>query len=508
MSQDNITHRTLRGLFWTFSGTGLQYALRLLIVAILARLLVPEDFGLVAAASIVVSFSAILAQLGVGPAIVQRPQIETRHLRTGFTLSLLFGLLLAGVVILAAPLVARFFRMEGFLPVLRVMALVFPLSGVSVVAQSLLQRHLRFRWLAGIQVVSYVSGYGLVGIVMALLDFGVWALVAAYLVQVVVASVLALVVQPHPKRPQLERQALGELLHFGGGMTALLVANYIAFQGDNLVVGRWLGAEALGFYGHAYQMVVMPAVLFGQVLDRVLFPAMASVQDRQDRLAAAYRRGVALVALLALPTSLVLFILAPELIDVLLGPAWAAVIVPFRILCAGILFRTSYKLSDSLVRATGAVYRGAWRHGVYAALVLGGAWIGQHWGLAGVAFGVLGAIIVVFFLLAQLGLRLTSLSWGVFLAAHLPALLVAVVTGMVVEVVAVTMRGLGVGALLTLVAAVAAVLVAALLLLRVMPQSWWGQDGLWMLEMLLAFVPARLKSSPIARYLFGKSLAI
>ena len=147
-----------------------------------------------------------------------------------------------------------------------------------------------------IEVFSFAIGYGAVGVVLAYLGFGVYALVIAQLAQTALKTLLLVAAQSHPKRPQLERRALADLLYFGGGFTAARIGNYIAGQVDNLIVGRWLGAEALGIYNRAYQLMTAPANFFGQVLDRVLFPAMVKIQDRSERLGMAYRRGVALIA--------------------------------------------------------------------------------------------------------------------------------------------------------------------------------------------------------------------
>ena len=479
-----ITGRTLDALFWMFAGSGVQAVLQWLVLVVLARLLAPADFGLVSAALVVVGLSENLARLGVGPAVVQLPHIETRHLRTGFTLSVLFGLLLAGLIWLLSPGIAGFFRMKELTPILRALGLVFPFSGASVMAESLLQRELQFRRLAGIQVVSYAVGYSVVGIGLAQLGFGAWALVGANLAQRIVKSAILLIVQPCPKLPQIERGAFKELMYFGGGFTLARISGDVAIQGDNLIVGRWLGAEALGLYDRAYQLMLLPATLLGQVLDSVLFPAMAKVQHEPERLATAYRRGVALIALLVLPMSAAIFVLAPELIHVLLGPAWKDAIVPFQILTVGMLFRTSYKMSDSLARATGAVYRRAWRQGIYAALVVGGAWVGQHWGTAGVAYGVLGAITVNFILMAQLSLSLTSMTWKSFVAVHFPAISLTAIVCTEVWVVSLLIRNVAMPAILLLSVAMIVAAISLLVLVRLTPKFVLGQDGVWMLKTL------------------------
>jgi PST family polysaccharide transporter len=481
------TNRTLSGLLWTSLGTGAQAVLQLVVLAILARLLTPADFGLAAAALVVVGFSAVFSQLGIGPAVVQRLDLEPAHLRSAFTISVLLGVLLGGLVWTTAPLVALFFRLEGLTPLLRVLAFVFPVQGLGVVADSLLQRELRFRGLAAVEAVTVAAGYGVAGVPLAALGYGAWALVAAHLVQNALRTVLLFTLRPHPVRPLLDRRASAELLYFGGGYTASRFSNYAAGQGDNLVVGRWLGAEALGDYGRAYQLMAGPAVVFGNILDRVLFPTMAQMQHQPERLAEAYRRGVALIALVMLPATALLILLAPELTRVVLGPEWDEVVLPLQVLGAGLLFRTSYKLSDSLVRATGAVYQRTWRQVVYALVVLGGAWVGQFGGLPGVALAVLATLALNFFLMAHLSLKESGLSWRRFAAAHLPGLALGTLVAANAWAVVALLRAWGLPAPVVLAGAVAGTL-PSLLLAKRLPGVFLGEDGRWMLRKLTAYV--------------------
>ena len=155
---------------------------------------------------------------------------------------------------------------------------MFPLSGIAVVSGSLLQRELKFRWLAQREVASYVIGYGVVGIALASAGWGVWALVWGNLAQAAVNTVLLLLGRPPSFSLWPDRRALAELTYFSGGFTIGRIANYLATQGDNLVTGRWLGAAALGVYGRAYQLMAVPSMLFGDVLDNVLFPSLARLQ--------------------------------------------------------------------------------------------------------------------------------------------------------------------------------------------------------------------------------------
>jgi O-antigen/teichoic acid export membrane protein len=488
-ARQSMTNRTLSGLFWMSLASGANVVSLLLVLVILARLLTPADFGLAAAALMVIGFSAIFSELGIGPALVQRSDLQPMHLRTGFTLSILLGVVAAALIWFTAPLVAAFFRLDELTPLLHVLALVFPLQGLAVVADSLLQRELRFRSLAIVETIAVVLGYGGVGITLAYSGFGASALVGAHLAQTILKTTLFLVLRPHPACPLLSRRACKDLLFFGGGFTAGRFSNYLAGQGEHLVIGRCLGAIALGVYGRAYQLMAGPAVLFGNVLDRVLFPAMAQVQDQPKRLADAYRRGTALIALLMLPTSTVLVLLSPEVVRVFLGAEWDAVTLPLQILGVGMLFRTGCKISDSLVRATGAVYSRLWRQTAYAILVVTGALIGQEWGVEGVSIAVLITLAVNFFLMAQISLYLAAMPWRIFWVAHCPGLALAILVGVPVGVAAGLLRSWSVSPLLILLISSAAWLPTLVLVAR-WPDLFLGRDGRWMARKLRAFLTA------------------
>src|SRR5215217_2776119 len=177
-----MTHKIMSGLFWTASGKGAQAILQFVVVTILARLMTPLEFGVVAAAMIVIGFSEIVTRLGLGPAVVQREKLDRRHLGTAFTASLLFSVVIGALIWIFAPLIAGFFRYQGVEAVLRILAWLFPIRGLGVVPDSLAQRDLCFRWLAKTDVLSFVLGYVFVGIGLAFAGYGVWSLVAANLV--------------------------------------------------------------------------------------------------------------------------------------------------------------------------------------------------------------------------------------------------------------------------------------------------------------------------------------
>jgi O-antigen/teichoic acid export membrane protein len=164
--------------------------------------------------------------------------------------------------------------------------------------------------------------------------------------------------------------------------------------------------SSLGVYNRAYTFLAQPADLIGGVADKVLFPAMARIQNDNHRLKRAYLRATTCLALLAVPASVLLYILAPDLVDVLAGPRWSAVTGPFRVFAVVLLPRTLYKISGSLTRATGAVFGGASRQWLYSAEVVAGSAVGQIWGASGVAVGASLAIVAHFCVMLKFSSRI------------------------------------------------------------------------------------------------------
>jgi O-antigen/teichoic acid export membrane protein len=491
----SLTHRAVSGMMWVAWGSGAMAALKIGVLVVLTRLLSPADFGLVAAGLVVIDFSLNFSQLGLGPALVQRAKLEPRHLSTAFFASSALGLLVGTIIFLSAPLLAEFFRMRDLVPVVRILALSFPVTGTAIVSDSLLSRELRFRVIANRDVFAYATGYGVVGITLAALGWGVWALVAAQLTQTTVRTAILLRVAPPRLSVRPTWGSFVELMDYGLGQSVARVGVILANQADNLVVGRWLGAAALGLYSRAYQLMSVPTALVGDMLDKVLFPTMSQVQHDLRRLATAYLRGMGLLALVTMPAGVVAAVLAPELVAVAFGPRWQALVPPFQVLALGMMFRTGGRMSDSLSRATGRVYRRAWRQAAYAALVFLGALVGRHWGVTGVAVGVVAALLANYLMMAHLSLTVVGVSWVRFGQAQLPAVRVTLAVAVVTLGAAAGARQLQLPALAALLVGLAAAGGTALMAARLAPRLALGEDGIRMKETLRAFLEARLRTT-------------
>lgn len=424
--EKSLFNNALEGFLWIFSSKGIQLFFQFFVLIALARLLDPNAFGIVSAAMVVVSFTDVISMLGIGPAIIQSKELNYKHIYTGFTTTIILNFILFLIIFLSSPLFARFFGIVELENVLKYLSLLIIIKSWGIVAEFLIQRELKFKLYSITNATSYVV-YGLIGVTLAFFDYGVWSLVTAQLSQQLYKTILFVYSQPHSKKIKIELTEFKQLYYYGSGVSVAKIFNQLATQGDNLIIGRLLGSESLGLYSRAYQLMVMPANLFGQVMDKVLFPILSKIQDEQDRLIQWYTMSLTVIAIIVMPISVMFVLLAEEFVLILFGDQWLGMVVPLRILAMGLLFRTSYKISDSLVRALGAAYRRAWRQAIYAFLILTLSYIGHFWGLEGVALGVLFAIFINFILMSHLSLKLLGISALPILKVHLKPLFLSII---------------------------------------------------------------------------------
>lgn len=430
MSDDqDLRERTVAGLNWRFLTVVFQFGFQFGIGVLLARLLPPEDFGLVGLALIVIGFGRIINDLGLAEAIVQRENLTNRHIRVGFTSSVLLGLGLTAGMYGVAPIAADVLKDGRVTPLLRFIGVSFFFSGFSIVGEALLKRRLRFKQLMFVELISFVLGYGAVAIVLALSGFGEWSLAWGHLAQKVVNAVLAYAAVRHSLRPLFARSEFMQLASFGTGSTLLKIFNYAARQGDYFVIGRLLGPDPLGLYTRAYQLMKKPLTYTGQVLSSVLFPAVSRIQGEEEKVQEAYAKAISVTAIAVLPSMVMFMIFAPEIVVGLYGEKWTGAVVPLQVLAGFGLFRTVYHVAGAFIKAHGHVYRLFFFQVVYAGCVVGGAWIGAtSGGINGAALAVGGAILVMYTMVISAANMLTSTSVTQFLSMHMPSLITSVPT--------------------------------------------------------------------------------
>jgi lipopolysaccharide exporter len=330
--------RTLRGMAWAYGAYVGGRLLVLVSTAILARLLTPRDFGVVALALVFTVFLEAIKDLGLGQAlIVASPEEEAERAQTVFAWSVLLGVVLTLATVAISPLIASFFHQSQLKELLPVLGLNFILRSLGTTHYALARKHLNYR-VRTVSEICEVSLRGVVGIGLALAGFGAWSLVIGF-VAGVAASTTALWLQvTFRPRMHLSRSYLRDLLRFGGVLTIVDVGAVIFYNTDYLFIGRVLGAASLGLYTIGFRIPELAILNVAHVAADVLFPAYSALD--KDRLREGYITSLRYLTMLTVPLAVGLAMLARPTVLVVFGNQWGGSIPVTRAIAAYTLFAT------------------------------------------------------------------------------------------------------------------------------------------------------------------------
>ncbi len=402
-----------------------QTLLALGVGVVLARLLPPADFGLLAIAMVFIGLAELVASLGMGASIIQVKQLEESHLRVATTLSVLTGTMLLAVFWLTAEAVAGFFGDPRIAGVLRVLSVGLWFSAFASVSRSRLMRRLDFHSLFKVDIASYVLGYAGVGIVLALLGYGVWALVLGTVCSLVLSAVFVLYLSPPHWRPSLARRAVADLIGFGAGISLNNMINYFAASVDSVVIAKFLDSSLLGLYNRAYQLITTPLTRVAATLSSVMFPSYSEIQGDRVRVKRAYLRGVNATALAAFPVLVGLAVSAEHVITGLYGETWRPASGALRILCVAGMFKVMFNLAGPVAKATGRIYAEVRRQAVYFMVLATGCLSVADYGIEAVSGVVVLGSLWLYYSMAQLVNRIIGCRWSEFFRAQTPGLALA-----------------------------------------------------------------------------------
>lgn len=327
----DLQGKALSGMSWLTFAQLTKHLLQFQLGIILARLLTPRDFGLIGLVMVFIGFAGLFSEMGLGAALIQREKIEERHWSSAFWMNVAAGLLLTVAFIACAPLISQFYDESILTPLTMVIAISFTIGSLSMVPIAMLTRDVDFRTLAIVETVSAVAG-GVLAVVLALLGFGVWSLVWRTLAVAALTAIgLYWVIRWRP-RLSIDGGAVRELLGFSTNLLGYRAITYWVQNGNDLIIGRFLGTATLGIYSRAYIMLLLPLNEVVRVLGRVMFPIMSRMQHDIARVKGAYLRALAVLALGLFPVMLGLSAVSSDFVLALYGDRWSDVIPILAIL--------------------------------------------------------------------------------------------------------------------------------------------------------------------------------
>ncbi len=308
---------------WAMIARGANQVTGLVVFVLLARLLEPEAFGLIALAALTVAFLNVFVEAGLGPALVQKKELTRSFVSTAWWMSVGLGLGLMVLMLVAAPWVSAFFEEPRLTPILRVCALSLVLSSLVAQQRSLLMRELMHKRLGFIETSTALVS-GTVAVIAALAGAGVWALVTRFVLQQALSLTLLLWFTPHRPSLLFSKEAVGQLVRFSSGVMGSQLMFFVTQKADDLIIGRFFTAGDLGFYGVARRMLVIVRTLLIVPVRSVGLPVLSKMQDQTQRLQQAVLQISDLLLLIGSGAFLLLSAVSWDLVPVVFGEKWLA----------------------------------------------------------------------------------------------------------------------------------------------------------------------------------------
>jgi len=381
---EGLKERSIRGGAARMAAQVSAVLLRLGTLVILARLLEPAEFGLVAMVTVVTGVIELFATGGLTQATVQRAEITESEVSALFWVNVAIGVVLAIVCMATAPILQQIYHEPRTTLILAVLAPAFIVNATGVQHMAVLQRQMRYVMISAIEIVAQVLA-AVVAVVMALLGWGYWALVANALVPPLTITIAAWLASGwRPRRPHFDR-GIVPMLHFGGTITLNNLVCYIGYNLEKMLIGRSFGSEALGLYGRAHQLANVPTSALINGVGGISFAALARLQHDHARFKNYFLKGYVLVISTTLPAALFCFLLAEDIVLVMLGSRWIEAADVLRLLSPTILIFGMINPLSWLMQSIGLHKRSLQVALVLAPITVASYLIGLPYGPSGVA---------------------------------------------------------------------------------------------------------------------------
>ena len=380
----NLGGRAARGGAIAIASQGLKFFITIAATSVMARLLTPQDYGLIGMVAFVTGFVSMYKDLGLSAATIQKSEISSAQISTLFWVNVALSIGITLFTSAIAPLVAWFYGEPRLTLITVVTSAGFLISGLAVQHEALLRRQMRYFALAAIGLTSVIAGY-IVGIIMAWRGFSYWALVASQLAVVTMSTFLTVSlcrwVPSLPKRDTGVRS----MIKFGGNLTGFTTINYFSRNLDNLLIGRFWGAQQLGLYSRAYQLMGLPIDQINEPITSVAVPSLSRLTNSPEEYRRAYLRMLEKIALLTMPGVVLMIVTSDWIIHIVLGSQWVGAVRIFVLLGISALFQPVANTTGWLLVSQGRTNHMLQWGLISGPIIMTSIVVGLPWGAVGVA---------------------------------------------------------------------------------------------------------------------------
>ena len=393
--QKDLRSKSLKGGSVNLSAKIIQFLLHISSTMILARLLTPGDYGIIAMVVVVTGFAEIFSNFGLSAATVRKKHISANHFNALFWVNLALGIFFTIIIVLLAGPTAGFYKTPEISAIMKVLAFNFILKGVSVQHRSMLTRHMRYKSLVTIKLLDEISVI-IVGITLAYFGLNYWALVYIKLAGSLVAVILIRFMVPwKPGFFKWDNDIKRSIL-FGKDFAIFTTFSYFSGNFDNLLIGKLLGAEALGFYSRAYHLLSLINKNITAPLSTVAMPALSRLQDKPHDYSRYCRKFTHILAFITMPLAIYMLVFAEFIIGIVLGPQWYGAIDLFRIFAVLAFIQSVAEFRNTVMVSLGLGQKLKKWGFLYSFLAVASFTLGLYWGVKGVAISYVTMSYLVF----------------------------------------------------------------------------------------------------------------
>ncbi len=381
--EDNFRAKVLKGFTWFTTGTFAGQAISWISTLIIIRLLSPSDYGLMAMTLPFITFMSLISELGVSATIIQAQELNEKEISQIYGLAILMNAAIGGLSYISAPTVALFYHEQKLIPLLQALSASFLFSSLYSVPHALTMREMDYRTKAKVDVLSRIIT-AMIMLVLVLKGAGVWALVAGEILQSLIRAIGYPLARKSWLTPNFRLKGMGHLMKYGLTFTGDKLLYLIFIQSDKVIIGKFLGKEALGLYAIAQNLAFLPMEKTLPIIAHFSFTAYSRIQDDLARIQRNLRRTVRNAALLSFPVFLGMAGIAPEAVPLILGAKWQWIIVPLQMLSLVLPLFSISILPPPAVYAIGRPAVNLTNMVILSTVMPFSFFIGVHFGLMGV----------------------------------------------------------------------------------------------------------------------------
>ena len=395
--EQSLKHKTLHALSWSFlESIGLQ-GIRFAIGIVLARILFPEQFGLIAMLTIFIAVAQSFLDSGFGAALIQKRDVTQIDTCSIFYFNIMVGVVAAGVLCLIAPLIATFYNQPILTPLTRALSLVIVINSFGLIQTSILSKNIDFKAQTKVSLIAGIIS-GIMGIILAIMGFGVWSLVVQQITSTFFRTLLLWFFSDWRPTLIFSFRSLREMFGFGSRLLASGLLNQIFDNIYLLVIGKLFSARDLGFFTRALNFQELPSSTLSRMVDRVTFPVFSSIHDDPARLKRGLKKALTTLVLVNFPMMIGLAVIARPLVLMLLTEKWAESIPYLQLLCfVGLLFPLQV-INLNLLKALGRSDLFLRLEIIKKVLIIMNIAITWRWGISCIIYGMIVTSIISYYL--------------------------------------------------------------------------------------------------------------